>query len=200
VAFYDLHVRINPADSTISGRNGITYRVTGPAREMQIDLQTPLQVDSMLQDGRRLAYRRDGNAFFVTLAAPQPVGSLKTVTVHYHGRPRVALRRRGTAASCGRATAWATRGSPPRCRGWAPACGGRTRTPGDEPDSQRVAVTVPDPMVDVSNGRLRSTTKNGDGTTTYEWFVSSPINNYDVAVNAGRYAHFSETYRGEGEG
>src|SRR5262249_6128510 len=36
------------------------------------------------------------------------------------------------------------------------------------------------------------------GTTTYEWFVKSPINNYDVAVNAGQYAHFSDTYDGLG--
>jgi aminopeptidase N len=67
----------------------------------------------------------------------------------------------------------------------------------DEPDSQRVAITVPDPMVDVSNGRLRSTKKNDDGTTTYEWFVKNPINNYGVEVNAGTYAHFSDTYQGE---
>ena len=55
----------------------------------------------------------------------------------------------------------------------------------DEPDSQRIAITVPDSMIDVSNGRLRNTTHNADGTTTYEWFVADPINNYDVAVNAG---------------
>jgi aminopeptidase N len=67
----------------------------------------------------------------------------------------------------------------------------------DEPDSQRVAVTVPNPMIDVSNGRLRRTVPNGDGTTTYEWFVSSPINGYDIAVNAGSYAHSSSTYAGE---
>jgi hypothetical protein len=53
----------------------------------------------------------------------------------------------------------------------------------DEPDSQRVAITVPDSILDVSNGRLRSTTPNSDGTTTYEWFVTNPINNYDIAVN-----------------
>jgi aminopeptidase N len=67
----------------------------------------------------------------------------------------------------------------------------------DEPDSQRVVITVPDSLIDVSNGRLRRTTPNSDGTTTYEWFVANPINNYDVAVNAGHYAHFSDTYAGE---
>jgi aminopeptidase N len=70
-------------------------------------------------------------------------------------------------------------------------------TQADEPDSQRVAFTVPDPMVDVANGRLRSTTKNPDGTTTFEWFVVNPINNYAVAVAAGGYAHYRDVYQGE---
>ncbi|MGH7668898.1 MAG: M1 family peptidase, partial [Gemmatimonadaceae bacterium] len=52
-------------------------------------------------------------------------------------------------------------------------------------------------MIDVSNGRLRAVTPNGDGTTTYEWFVTQPINNYDVEVNAGDYTHFSTIYHGE---
>ena len=92
VAFYDLHVTIQPADSSIRGWNGITYRVLQPGREMQIDLQVPLQVDSMVQDHRRLTYRRDGNAFFATLRARQRPGTLETVTVYYHGVPRVAKR------------------------------------------------------------------------------------------------------------
>jgi aminopeptidase N len=51
--------------------------------------------------------------------------------------------------------------------------------------------------LDVSNGRLRATIHNADGTTTYDWFVSEPINNYDIEVNAGRYAHFSDVFQGE---
>jgi aminopeptidase N len=92
VVFYDLHARLDPADSTVRGWNGITYRVTGPSRAMQIDLQTPLEIDSVTQDGRRLTYRRDGNAFFVNLAARQPRGAVRTVTVYYHGRPTVAVK------------------------------------------------------------------------------------------------------------
>ena len=69
--FYDLHVRVNPADSSISGYNGIVYRVLHPKQEMQIDLQPPMIVDSMVQDGRNVTYRRDGNAFFVSLTKPQ---------------------------------------------------------------------------------------------------------------------------------
>jgi aminopeptidase N len=198
VTFYDLHVRLSPSDSSIRGHNGITYRVLRPASEMQIDLQTPLEVDSMVQEGTSLTYRRDGNAFFVHLVAPQREGDHKTITVYYHGKPRVAKRPPWDGG-----VTWAHDSSgnlwiATTCEGigasiWWP----NKDLPADEPDSQRVAITVPDPMIDVSNGRLRSTTHNGDGTTTYEWFVSSPINNYDVAVNAGTYAHYSEVYDGE---
>jgi len=55
---------------------------------------------------------------------------------------------------------------------------------------------IPDSLLDVSNGRLRSTKKNANGTTTYEWFAVNPINNYAIAVATGHYAHYSETFDG----
>ncbi|MGH7590734.1 MAG: M1 family peptidase, partial [Gemmatimonadales bacterium] len=83
--FYDLHVTVHPADSSITGWNGITYRVLTPATVMQIDLQVPLDIDSVTQDGRDLKYRRDGNAFFVTLKAHQHAGDQQALRVYYHG-------------------------------------------------------------------------------------------------------------------
>ena len=59
VTFYDLHVRIDPADSTVRGWNAIGYRITGKPREMQVDLQVPLEVDSIVQNGHPVRYRRD---------------------------------------------------------------------------------------------------------------------------------------------
>lgn len=197
VTFYDLDVAVSPADSSIAGYSGITYRVLNPAREMQIDLQG-MQVDSIVQDGRTLAYRRDGSAMFVTLAAPQPAGAVKTVTVHYHGRPRVAPR-----APWDGGFVWARDpGGDPwvatAVQGLGASAWWPTKdTQADEPDSVRIAVTVPRGMTNVSNGRLRRTTENPDGTTTWEWFVASPINNYNVAVNAGSYAHFQDVFQGE---
>jgi aminopeptidase N len=198
-SFYDLHVRVNPADSTIAGSNAITYRVLQPAREMQIDLQVPLVVDSIVQDRRRLDWRRDSNAVFVTLRAAQRPGEPRTVTVWYHGRPRVAVRAPwdggfSWARDSSGGTWIATSNEGLGASVWWPL----KDSYADEPDSQRIAITVPDPLINVSNGRLRATTRNADGTTTYEWFVASPINTYNVAVNAGRYAHFTDTLAGEG--
>jgi len=198
VTFYDLQVAINPADSSISGRNGITYRVVQPGSELQVDLMQPLEIDSMIQDAERVSYRREGNAFFATLPAPPPAGARRTLTVYYHGKPRPARRPpweggfTWTADSLGRP--WVvTTDQGMGASVWWP----NKDTQADEPDSQRVALTVPDPMQDVSNGRLRSTVRNPDGTTTYEWFVVNPINNYAIAVAAGSYAHYAEVYRGE---
>jgi aminopeptidase N len=197
-AFYDLHVAVRPADSSVRGYNGITYRVLRPAREMQIDLMQPLVVDSIVQDGRALAHRRDGNALFVRLVAPQRAGARKTIAVHYHGQPRAALHAPWdggivwTKDSLG-ATYVASAVQGFGASGWWPT----KDIQADEPDSQRVAITVPDSLVDVSNGRLRKVTHNADRTATYEWFVTNPINNYDVAINAGHYAHFGDVFQGE---
>jgi aminopeptidase N len=198
VAFYDLNVRIQPADSSIRGHNAITYRVLSPGREMQIDLMTPLGVDSMVQDGRRVTVRRDGNAFFAQLSAQQPAGATKTITVHYSGRPRVAPRPPWdggfTWASDSLGRPWVvTTDQGVGASIWWP----NKDTQADEPDSQRVAITVPRPMIHVGNGRLRSTTENADGTNTYVWFVANPINNYAINIAAGSYAHYSERVQGE---
>jgi len=189
---------VQPADSTIRGYNAITYRVLQPATEMQIDLMTPLEVDSMIQDGRAVQFRRDGNAFFATLTSAQPTGARKTITVHYHGRPRVAPRAPWdggfTFVKDSLARPWiATTDQGVGASIWWP----NKDTQADEPDSQRIAITVPKPLIDVSNGRLRRTTSNKDRTTTYEWFVSNPVNNYAISVNAGGYAHFTDVFKGE---
>ncbi len=201
VTFYDLHVAVEPADSTIRGRTGIVFEATAPATTMQIDLQQPLVVDRVVRGGRVLQHRREGNVVWVKPdddARPLVPGTIDTITVFYHGRPRVA-----TNPPWDGGFAWktddlgqpwiATANQALGASVWWP----NKDTQGDEPDSQRVAITVPDGMVNVSNGRLRSVTPHDDGTATWEWFVAAPINNYNVTVNAGDYAHFGGVYHGE---
>src|SRR6185503_6529913 len=169
-----------------------------PGQEMQIDLQVPLTIDSIVQAGRQLKFRRDGNAFFVTLAAGQRAGTFANLTVWYHGKPKIGKLLPWDGGftfqrdSLGRP--WiATANEGLGASVWWPL----KDYLADEPDSQRIAITLPDSIVDVSNGHLRGTSHNPNRTTTYEWFVVNPINSYNVTINAGRYGHFSDTLAGE---
>jgi aminopeptidase N len=55
---------------------------------------------------------------------------------------------------------------------------------------------VPNGLTDVSNGSFVGKTDLGDGYTRWDWAVHYPINSYNVSMNVGDYAHFTDTYQG----
>lgn len=199
VTSYDLHVQVQLEDSTFSGFNTITYKVLKPDSVMQIDLQVPMVIDSILQDKQSLSFTRDGNAWFVKMKAPQLKDKTKRITVFYNGKPHKAKN-----APWDGGVVWAR---DQQQRPWVATAvqgfGASAWWPNkdhqsDEPDNMTIHVTVPAEMTDVSNGRLKKKTDNPDGTATYTWYVSNPINNYDVAVNVGHYTEIKDSYSGEG--
>lgn len=200
VIYYDLNVTVLPKDSAITGFNKITYRVTGDPVELQIDLQQPLRIDQITQNGKNLDYHRVGesNAYFVDVPKNLALDSLYTVSVYYHGQPKVAENAPWdggfiwTQDSLG--NSWvATANQGLGASVWWPNKDHQTA----EPDSMSINITVPEPMVNVSNGRLRDTTHHENGMTTWSWFISNPINNYSVAVNAGNYINFTDIFKGK---
>jgi len=200
VVYYDLNVTIQPQDSAITGYNNITYRVEKAPRQMQIDLQDPLQIDQVKQNGKSLSFHRVKNSYTYMINVPSGLkkDSLYTLSVYYHGRPKVAKNPPWDGgfiwAQDSLGNNWvATANQGLGASVWWPNKDHQTA----EPDSMSINITVPDPIVNVSNGRLRDTTHHDNGMTTWSWFVSNPINNYNVAVNAGNYVNFTETFDGK---
>lgn len=199
VQSYDLNVAVNVKDSMIIGFNTITYKVLKVDSIMQIDLQVPLEVDSITQDRQSLTYKREGNAIFVQTRSPQHIGKNKKLTVFYRGTPKKAIHPPWDGGFI-----WS---KDEQGRTWiATACQGLGASvwwpnkdhQSDEPLNMTISVTVPSDLVDVSNGRLKKKIVKGDETTTYVWHVDSPINNYDVALNIGHYVELKDNYSGEG--
>ncbi|MBL7825783.1 MAG: M1 family metallopeptidase [Saprospiraceae bacterium] len=199
LTYYDLNISVDPSTESIKGHTAIQYTVLENNQILQVDLQPPLKIDRILQDGVALTFEPAGRfAYFVRLQKPQRKGASETVTVFYSGNPRKAKR-----APWDGGFSWSKdKNNLPfiatSCQGlgssaWWP-CKDHMY---DEPDSMRIAVTTPAHLMDVSNGRLRKTIENADSTKTYEWFVANPINNYGVNVNIAQYAHFSDTLHGE---
>ena len=59
---------------------------------MQIDLQQPMKILSIQQDGKPLSYTSKGYSHFISLDKPQQVGDLNEIVINYSGNPREAIR------------------------------------------------------------------------------------------------------------
>lgn len=196
--FYHMDINTEPADSSLSGFVLIRYDVLEPHDRMQIDLQPPLEISRITQDGVDLEFKREGNAWFVQLEKEQITGESNEVRVFYGGKPKVSRR---PPWDDGLTWTYDENGNPfyaSSCQGggasiWWP-CKDHMY---DEPDSMSLSITTPGNLMDVSNGRYRGVNENPDGTKTWHWYVNNPINNYGVNINVGDYVHFGEVYDGE---
>ncbi len=191
---YDLSVRFNYTDQTLNGYNKISYKVLKKNDVMQIDLQEPLVIDSC--PGTEIV--KDGNAYFLHSLTGKAIGTINTLTIYYHGKPQIARHPPWDGGLIWTKDKNANPWISIACQGkgasvWYPCKDHQS----DEPDSAELHLTCPDTLVAVSNGRLKGKTHNKDGTVTYDWAVSSPINNYDLTSYIGKYIHFAEKYPGE---
>ena len=196
--YYHLDIKVNPADSTIYGNNTVTYRVLKSSEIMQIDLQEPLAVLKAEQNGKVLEIKREGNVYWIKMADVQVPDMIYSVVLSYGGKPKISRRPPWDGGITWKKDKNGLPFVASSCQGdgaslWWP-CKDHMY---DEPDSMLISVNVPSNLMDVSNGRLRSVVKQKNKTTTYNWFVSNPINNYGVNINIGDYVHFSEIFKGE---
>ncbi len=198
LTFYHLNLLTNPIDSSLKGDVIIRYTVLEEYDLIQIDLQPPMQITNITQDNEKLKFEQDGNAWFARLNKDQVPGESNEIVVSYEGNPKVSVRPpwddglTWSHDENGQAFYATT------CQGggasiWWP-CKDHMY---DEPDSMRMTITTPGDLMNVSNGRFRGVKENKDGTKTWDWYVSNPINNYGVNINVGDYVHFGETYKGE---
>jgi aminopeptidase N len=167
--------------------------------KMQIDLFANMNVDKIeFEDSTLLKYTREAGAVFVSLPNLLEKNSIHQIKFFYSGKPQVAERPPWDGGFV-----WTkdNRGNPwveVTCQGtgaslWWPNKDHQS----DEPDSMLINITVPKGLEDISNGRLRNKMELPDGSTKYSWFVSYPINNYNVTINICKYAHFNDVYRSE---
>lgn len=200
LSHYHLDISVDPKSREIKGTNTMKYRVIGPQQRLQVELQSPLNLDKATQSGKTLKIEKDGYSYFITALEGQEVGTEQEVVLHFSGNPKVAVRApwdggitftkdsngndfiASSNQGIGASIWW-----PNKDHGY------------DEPDNGlTMSVEVPEHLVNVSNGRLTSVDHNKQKKTkTYHWKVVNPINNYGVNINIGDYVHFDEQYQGE---
>jgi aminopeptidase N len=201
VLHYDLAVQFIPVARTIKGSNLITFKTVKPGRKMQIDLQTPLNVTRIDHNGADLKFEREGNVYWVMFDKELAQGVEDKIQIFYEGMPKVATNPPWVGGiSWGRDDLgnWFINTT---CQGLGASVWWPNKDIGyDEPDrGMNIAITVPEDLVAVSNGRLQKTDHDSAAKTkTFHWKVTNPINNYGVNANIGNYVNWSETYDGVG--
>jgi aminopeptidase N len=195
--FYHLDVEVVPEEKFISGSNLIRYTVLEGQQLLQVDLQPPLKIEKVTQDGEILEISSNGNAHFIKLQKPQIKGDINEIKVYYSGHPKEAVNAPWDGGFSWKKDNNGNHFIATSCQG----LGASVWWPNkdhmyDEVDSMAISITVPKGLMDVSNGRLLKIEEHKD-THTFHWYVSNPINNYGVNINIGDYVHFGETYFGE---
>jgi aminopeptidase N len=195
VLHYDITIQPDFTSKTIKGKSSI-YFIPLNKEKMQIDLQEPMDIDSIFIENKPCSFVREKNVFWVEL--PSSLHKKATMDIYFHGKPREAV-------------------NPPWDGGWvwekdnnnnpwmSVACQGIGASvwypckdlQSDKADSgATLRIIVPDSLTGIGNGRLISAKSVRPGFKEYTWEVKSPINNYNIIPYIGKYKQFEDTFTG----
>ena len=201
VYYYDLNVTIDDKNKElINSYNDFYITSLEDFDNIQIDLFSNLEINSIVFNETKLNFKRKFNAVFIGFTEIIKKGENVKFRVNYDGKPRKAV---NPPWDGGFSWDYDKNKNPwigVSCQGlgassWWPCKDHQS----DEPDSMRITCTVRSPLKVVSNGKLISNKSGYDlklksKVNTSSWFVSYPINNYNVTLCAADYAHFSDYY------
>lgn len=193
VTFYNLTVEFIPLEKSIKGRSAIHFKATDNIEILQVDLAEELTIDSVLYHEGRVPFMREYGAVYVPLPQKMALRQQDSIVVYYRGQPKVA---KHAPWDGGFVWSYDEAQNP-----WiAVACEGLGASswwackdhPSDEPDSLQITCIVPADLQAICNGNLRSETAVNETQKAYTWFVSYPINLYNVTFNIGKYTHIHD--------
>lgn len=189
VLTYDLALKVDPETRTIGGTLGMRARVLQASASILLDLDDRLTVAGITRGQQKVDFAREpGRIRIRGLKEFAEPGQEFEFTVAYSGVPREAVKPPWDGGFTWSKTKSGLPWIATSCQGegadlWWPS----KDQPDDEPESMDIRITVPEPLICASNGRLVKTEAAGRGWRTCHWHVSTPINNYSVALNIAPY-------------
>jgi aminopeptidase N len=201
VTFYDLNIAIDEQEKSIERSfNTIHFEALSDFNWFQIDLAANMEVMLVEFEGKKIDFAREYDAVYIYFNREIKKGEQANIKVWYGGYPREAVNPPWDGGFSWKKDKNDKPWIGVSCQGlgasaWWPCKDHQS----DEPDSMRIKVSARYPLKIVANGDLRSDTSIWNKyfnawMNVSEWFVSYPINNYNVTLNIGDYAHFSDKY------
>ena len=194
---YDLDITVNPDKKYISGCNTITFKMHQESRTIQLDLFENMKVDSIIFEDKKLEYKREFGAVFISFPTQlQVTDNLLKLKFYYSGNPIIA---KNAPWDGGFVFSKDANNKPWICVAvqgtgaslWYPVKDSQS----DEPDlGTSIKVAVPNGLMNVSNGRFKGNLELKNGYTRWDWEVKNPINTYSITLNIGDYVQISEKH------
>lgn len=197
VTYYHLDINVDPEEKFIKGYTEIHFNALESFQIFQIDLFENMNISQIIYKEKELDFTREFNAVFVDFKDTIELNTQAFITVFYDGYPREAINAPWDGGFSWKKDKNGKDWIGVSCQGlgassWWPNKDHQS----DEPDSMLISCQIPYGLTCVSNGNLRlhDLRKSTMHFNTFHWFVSYPINNYDVSINIGDYVHFGDKF------
>lgn len=201
VYYYDLDVTVDDQQQKIiNSYNNIHIKALSNFQTIQIDLFENLKIHSIQFEHKKLEFQRIHNAVFINF--PRIINENEKISfkVLYSGKPRVAVNPPWDGGFSwekdNNGNSWVG----VSCQGlgassWWPCKDHQS----DEPDSMKITSTVRYPLQVISNGKKKSdktffSEELQSKANKSSWYVSYPINNYNVTLCIGDYKYFNDIH------
>lgn len=196
---YSIQVIPDFENQTIKGCCKIKYNIVNtPTQFMQIDLQSPMNLDSVFVKGIKLNFYRHSKSVFYIEHPNQKEDLNAEIELFFSGKPKKAI-----YAPWDGGWVWKKdmKGRPwvsVACQGlgasvWLPCKDHQS----DEPENgMELELVIPQKMMGVANGNLVLDTIKGSNRIV-KWRVENPINLYNIIPSFGYYESFENIYKGK---
>ncbi len=207
---YVIDVTPNYEEKSIIGVVSWKALAVKPSKKIQIDLQVPLVIDSILLwhnlkdtlSPIRLQFSRSNNIALAQIDNAIPKGQQFGLTIFYHGVPKEAIRPPWDGGWIWKKDSNSQPWMSVACQGlgasvWYPCKDHQS----DEPEEGAVlSMQIPKDknLIAIGNGRRIPEQKwnPNKAYNKFSWQVTNPINNYNIIPYIGDYVGWKDTYKG----
>ena len=207
VKYYNLNIDIDPAKQYINGHVAITSLATEDIDTLQFDLYKNMKLKRVsiwnnIVDKKhtymyemKIGYKRVEGAVFISTSEKISAGNYFTIYIDYEGSPQQAKKapwdgglvwKKDKQGNPWVGVACETEGASL----WWPCKDHNS----DEADSTSISISVPKGLMCVCNGQFKDSNEVDANRMNYSWFVSYPINNYDVTFYIGKLKLLHDVY------
>ena len=195
VISYGLDLEIFPKTKSIAGVGYSQFLITQNTSQVELKLDSRFDITKVSVDGSPVTYQRIDGIITIDIGESKTIGDTVNIAVHYSGKPHIALNAPWSGgfvwSQTDNGTPWiATAVQGEGCDLFWP-CKDHFA---DKADSMEISLTVPKSVSAVTNGVLQSVDDIGENKHKFNWKLSVPASDYNIALNIGPFTRIQQSY------